>query len=106
MRLRLTAWYSTVLCLMLIVYATATYVAVRHEFFEQLEDQLHDDFETAEAFLVPAADGHIAWASDRDHDLDQDEDRGIDVWASGGEPIYRAGASATLPNAAFAAASA
>jgi heavy metal sensor kinase len=105
-RLRLTGWYSTALCLMLIVYATATYVAVRHEFFEQLDDQLHDDYETAEGFLVPAADGRIAWASDRDHDPDQDKDRGIDVWTSGGESIYRAGASASLPNAAFAAASA
>jgi hypothetical protein len=33
-RVRLTAWYSGVLALMLIVYAGATYVAVRHEFFE------------------------------------------------------------------------
>ena len=31
---------------MLVVYAAATFVAVRHEFFEQLDDQLHDDFET------------------------------------------------------------
>jgi heavy metal sensor kinase len=105
-RLRLTGWYSTVLCVMLIVYATATYMAVRHEFFEQLEDQLHDDFETAEGFLVPAKDGHIAWAADRDHDSDQDEDRGIEAWTSGGVSIYRSGASASLPNAAFATASA
>ena len=59
-RLRLTGWYSLVLFLMLLVYASATYLAVRHEFFEQLEDQLHDDFESAEGFLVPTADGHIA----------------------------------------------
>jgi len=31
-RFRLTGWYSVVLCLMLIVYAAATYLAVRHEF--------------------------------------------------------------------------
>ena len=36
-RVRLTAWYSAALTLMLIVYATATYLAVRHEFYEQLE---------------------------------------------------------------------
>ena len=36
---------------MLVVYAAATFVAVRHEFFEQLDEQLHDDFETAEGFL-------------------------------------------------------
>jgi len=39
-RVRLTAWYAAVLSLLLVVYATATYVAVRHEFREQLEDEL------------------------------------------------------------------
>ena len=41
-RLRLTAWYSAALTLMLVVYATATYVAVRHEFYEQLEAETHE----------------------------------------------------------------
>ena len=36
---RLTAWYTAVLSLMLVFYATATYLAVRHEFHEQLDDQ-------------------------------------------------------------------
>jgi heavy metal sensor kinase len=38
-RLRLTAMYTLVLSLLLIAYATATFVAVRHEFYEQLEEQ-------------------------------------------------------------------
>src|SRR5262245_58568069 len=38
-RVRLTAWYSGVLTLMLIVYASATYFAVRHEFYEELEQE-------------------------------------------------------------------
>ena len=38
-RVRLTAWYSAVLTLMLIVYASATLVAVRHEFYEQLDQE-------------------------------------------------------------------
>ena len=37
--MRLTAWYTAVLSLMLVVYASATFVAVRHEFREQLEEQ-------------------------------------------------------------------
>lgn len=49
-RTRLTAWYSAVLTLMLIVYASATFVAVRHEFYEQLE---HD--EQPEAQQSPAS---------------------------------------------------
>src|SRR5207248_6894492 len=51
-RVRLTVWYTVVLSLMLIAYATATFVAVRHEFFEQLDDQVHDDFEIAEGSLA------------------------------------------------------
>ena len=37
-RVRLTGWYTAVLCLMLVVYASATFVAVRHEFLEQLDE--------------------------------------------------------------------
>jgi heavy metal sensor kinase len=46
-RVRLTAWYTAVLCLMLIVYAAATFLAVRHEFREQLERELHEHVEAA-----------------------------------------------------------
>ena len=58
-RARLTGWYAVVLAVMLIVYATATYIAVRHEFLEQLDEQLHDDFETAEGRLTRTRTG--AW---------------------------------------------
>jgi heavy metal sensor kinase len=40
-RVRLTAWYTAALALMLIVYAGAVFVAVRHEFREQLEAEEH-----------------------------------------------------------------
>lgn len=102
-RLRLTGWYSAVLLIMLVVYATATYLAVRHEFFEQLEDQLHDDFESAEGFLVQGADGRVAWSADRYRDPDEDADRGSDVWAGDGQPIHRSRASSTLPPVALSA---
>lgn len=39
-RLQLTAWYALILCLMLVIYAGATFIAVRHEFHEQLEAEL------------------------------------------------------------------
>jgi signal transduction histidine kinase len=48
---RLTAWYSAALALMLIVYAGATYVAVRHEFYEQLEQE--ERVESAAAPVKP-----------------------------------------------------
>src|SRR6266849_2390363 len=73
------------------------------EFLEQLDDQLHDDFETAEGFLTSTSDGRIVWSGDRHHDPDTDEDRGSDVWTASGEQIYRSGASAVLPPVAVAA---
>jgi signal transduction histidine kinase len=104
-RVRLTGWYAVVLTLMLVVYATATFVAVRQEFQEQLDDQLHDDFESAEGFLTPTPDGRVAWAGDRHHDPDNDEDRGSDVVAER-RSDRRSGASAALPPVALATAGA
>jgi heavy metal sensor kinase len=105
-RVRLTRWYAVVLALMLVVYAAVTFAAVRYEFIEQLDAQLHDEFETAEGFLAPAPGGGIAWSGDRHHDSDYDEDRGTDVWAADGGQIARSGASAALPPVAVGATSA
>lgn len=96
-RLRLTAWYAVVLTAMLIVYATATFVAVRHEFLERLDDQLHDDFETAEGLFTRTADGRVAWTGEQHHDADADEARIYQVWSSSGEQLHRSGAAASLP---------
>ncbi len=103
-RLRLTGWYSVVLFLMLVVYATATFIAVRHEFLEQLDDQLHDDFETAEGFLATADNDRIVWSGERHHDPGDEQDRGSDVWAASGEQVFRSGASSALPPVALATA--
>jgi heavy metal sensor kinase len=54
-RVRLTTWYTAVLALMLVIYAGATFFAVRHEFHEQLEDQLHADAGGQEAEINPEA---------------------------------------------------
>jgi heavy metal sensor kinase len=102
-RVRLTGWYTVVLFLMLVVYATATFLAVRHEFLEQFDDQLHDDFETAEGLLTPTPEGRIVWSGDRRRDPDNDPDRGTDVWSASGDQIYRSGASAALRPVALAA---
>ena len=52
-RVRLTVWYTAVLSLMLVVYASATYLAVRHEFLEGLEDQMRADAEHREVSVNP-----------------------------------------------------
>lgn len=103
-RARLTGWYALVLVAMLIVYATATYVAVRHEFLEQLDEQLHDEFEAAEARLTRTSDGRIAWTEEEHHDPDHEPERVFEVWSATGEQLHRSGAAVTLPPAALAAA--
>ena len=96
-RARLTGWYAAVLTAMMIVYAAATFIAVRHEFLEQLDERLHDDFEAAEARLTRTADGRVAWAPDAHHDPHDDEARVYEVWSATGKQIHRSGAAAPLP---------
>jgi heavy metal sensor kinase len=98
-RVRLTGWYAAVLAIMLILYATATFVAVRHEFLEQFDDQLHDAFESAESLLTRTTDGRIEWSADRHYDSDDDSEWRYDVWSMDGEQLHGSGAPVKLPPA-------
>src|SRR5262245_19479360 len=98
-RVRLTGWYAAVLGLMLILYAAANFLAVRHEFLEQFDDQLHEDFETGEGLLTRSPDGQISWSADDHRDPDSDEERVYDVWSANGEQLYRSSTSMALPPA-------
>ena len=101
-RTQLTGWYMAAVGIMLVVYATATFLAVRHEFAEQLDDQLHEDFEAAEGALARTADGAIQWTGERHHDTDSTEELAYDVRSIGGERLPVAGSSALLPSLAAA----
>jgi heavy metal sensor kinase len=72
-RARLTVWYTAVLTLMLVAYGTVTYLAARHEFTEQFDDQLHEQFEVAEDLLTRGPDGRVAW-TDGSHDAGMESD--------------------------------
>jgi heavy metal sensor kinase len=101
-RARLTGWYALALTAMMVVYAIATFIAVRHEFLEQLDERLHDDFEVAEDRLTREADGTIGWA-DAHQDGHDDEARVYEVWSPTGEQIHRSGAQTPLPPVSLAA---
>ena len=103
-RARLTGWYGLVLAGMLAVYATVTYLAVRHEFLEQLDDQLHDDFESAEGVLARTTDGRVVWTGEQHRDPDVEFERAYEVWSASGEQIHRSGTSVALPPLVIAAA--
>jgi heavy metal sensor kinase len=96
-RLRLTGWYAVVLTAMLIIYATTTYVAVRHEFLEQLDERLHEDFEAAESQLTRTAEGRVQWTSTAHADDHGEEARVLEVWSITGEQLHRSGPDVTLP---------
>lgn len=96
-RARLTVWYAVVLTAMLIVYAVSTFVAVRHEFLEQLDERLHDDFEAAEGRLTRTSDGRVVWAADAHQDGHDVEAKVYEVWSASGEQIHRSGAPIALP---------
>lgn len=102
-RARLTGWYAVVLTGTMMVYATATFIAVRHEFREQLDERLHDDFEGAEGRLVQTADGRVTWKVEAHPDADEDEARVHEVWSVTGERIDRSGPARALPPIALAA---
>ncbi len=103
-RVRLIGWYALVLTVMMVVYAAATFVAVRHEFLEQLDERLHDEFEAAEGRLTRTADGRMTWSAEERHH-GEGEATIYEVWSASGEQIHRSGAAAPLPPAALAATS-
>jgi heavy metal sensor kinase len=97
-RLRLTGSYVIALAALLLVYATATFLAVRHEFYEQFDAQLHDDFERAEGALTVQPDGRITWSADAHREPDA-EPRGAEVWSASGDLLFRVDGSPVLPPA-------
>lgn len=103
-RARLTGWYAVVLTGMMIVYATATYVAVRGEFLEQLDERLHDDFDAAKGRLTQTPDGRVIWTTDPLQNHRNDETTVYEAWSPDGERVHHPGTSLSLPPIASAAA--
>lgn len=102
-RARLTAWYAVVLTGMLVIYASTTFLTVRHELMEQLDERLHEDLETVEDRLTRTADGRIEWTGAQPPDEHGDEVRLYELWSPAGEKLQRLGSDITLPPFAVAA---
>jgi heavy metal sensor kinase len=98
-RTRLTSWYVLAMSVLLAIYAATTFAAVRHEFIEQLDDQLYDDLETTERKLIASPDGRVRWIAEADSDPDDDtgRDQAQQVWSAAGQSIYRSPSAAVLP---------
>jgi hypothetical protein len=100
-RARLTAWYALTLAATLMVYAFATFAAVRHEFLEALDDRLQEDFEAAEGRLWGTEDGRVYLSPARE-DSHENEARVYEVWSAQGERLHRSGAPTPVPPIAAA----
>jgi heavy metal sensor kinase len=87
---------------MMIVYATTTFMAVRHEFLEQLDDRLHEDVESTETQLTRTPDGRVGWTSAPHPDARSDDAAVYEVWSASGEQLHRSGAGVPLPPLALA----
>lgn len=96
-RARLTGWYAVVLTGMLVIYATTTFLTVRHELMEQLDERLHEDFEVAEDRLSRTADGRVELRGADHADEHGGELRVYEMWSAAGEQLHRSGSDVTLP---------
>src|SRR5262245_7771198 len=63
-RLRLALWYTGTLGLALVLYAALVYGLVRRSMFADLDRELHEDLEYAEAELESMPGGGVRWRSE------------------------------------------
>jgi len=88
-RLRLTSWYAVALTVVLVGYATAVYFFLRQDLSRDLDRQVHDDYEAAEANVEVAPDGEIRWRASLEETEGAGDDRWIEVRARDGGLIHR-----------------
>jgi heavy metal sensor kinase len=89
-RLRLTLWYAIALAVVLIGYAGSVYVFLDHDLERELDRQVHEDYEAAEASLEATPDGDVRWR--RSASEPEDElwaDRWVEVRGHDGRVIHR-----------------
>lgn len=97
-RWRLTLWYAGTLAAILLLYGGCVFVFVQRSMSAELDRQLHEDFEMAEAMLVRDSDGKLTWrVDDHHHEDEQHESLQVEVWSTEGELLFR---SATAQNTA------
>lgn len=89
-RWRLTLWYAGTLAVILLLYGGCVFVFVWRSMSAQLDRQLHEDFEIAEAMLIRSEDGKVAWRVDDHHHEDEShESLQVEVWSPDGELLFR-----------------
>ena len=91
-RARLTVAYAGSLFVILLAYATGVYFFVAHKLEDDLNRDLHGDFEVVESMLVRGDDGSVRFAGGHHYDAEEEEQIRAEVWAPGGELLVRTAA--------------
>jgi signal transduction histidine kinase len=60
-RARLTLWYTLALASVLIAYATAVFMFLRHALYADMNLRLREDIELVREALEPTDDGRLVW---------------------------------------------
>lgn len=87
LRMRLTLWYATALTVILVLYAAGVYAFVQHNLYVELDRQVNEDFEAAEASLRV---GNIQqWLDGNHHEHEQEGTASWgSVWDGEGKLLY------------------
>jgi heavy metal sensor kinase len=83
----LALWHAATLALVLMVYAVGVFVFVRHVLSDDLDRQLHDNFEAAEEMLE-STPGGIQLSSPHHRDDHEQQEPWVEVWSQG-RPLSR-----------------
>jgi heavy metal sensor kinase len=98
-RSRLAGWFTAALALMLVLYAGASFLLVRHALTSQIDELLEDDWFTAHEAVRVSDEGQVSWRPEADTDSDESKDRGEEVWLPTGQIVHRSPAMVSLPDA-------
>jgi heavy metal sensor kinase len=87
-RTRLTLWYVGVLSGVLALYVGFTLVFLQLSQRRELDQRLHEEFETVEDLLATGPDGSIRMGGHGD----EESERLVEVWSADGRLLYRSDA--------------
>ncbi len=88
-RVRLTLWYAGALALVLVLYAALVFGFLERSLHERLDDQVHEDIESAEQMLERTPDGGVRWRPLHHEEAGKEPDKWVEVWSTSGQLLCR-----------------
>jgi heavy metal sensor kinase len=99
-RMRLTLWYTGILACVLVAYAAAVFLFLRHALYRDLDRRLHEDLHLLQEELDVTDDGRLVWRSsghpDEAEGSGTPRGRWLEVWTREGQLVLRSASSEPL----------